>query len=170
MEVKTTEKMVVMNRILFFLLLIVSCFSCSDDGAVFQQSVELPISGWNKDSAAVFCFEATDTVGTYDVVVDLRNDGSYRYQNFWLFVRSYSPDSSVYSDTLECVLADNYGRWIGEGSGSLRHLPVMFLSEVKFPKCGTYSFELTQGMREDCLQGIHDVGLRIMKSKQVDAQ
>lgn len=164
MVVATKEMVVAMNKIICFLLLTLAFVSCSGDEVVFQKSVEFPNEGWNKDSVAVFDFEATDTVGSYDIVVDLRNDGSYRYQNFWLFVRSVSPDSVVFSDTLECVLADNYGRWIGEGSGSMRHLPVMFLSDVKFPKKGVYSFELIQGMREDLLQGIHDIGLRIMKS------
>ncbi|MCQ2194939.1 MAG: gliding motility lipoprotein GldH [Paludibacteraceae bacterium] len=157
-----------MNKIVGFLLMVLGCLSCSDEGVVFQQAKEFPASGWSKDSVAVFNYEAVDTTGAYDIVVDLRNDGSYRYQNFWLFIRSVSPDSVVFSDTLECVLADNYGRWIGEGSGSFRHLPVMFLSEVKFPKTGVYSFELVQGMREDVLAGIHDVGIRIMKSKPED--
>lgn len=160
-----TEIVVAMNKLVGFLLLMLAFVSCSDEEVVFQKSVEFPTDGWSKDSAAVFDYSSADTVGKYSIVVDLRNDGSYRYQNFWLFVRSMSPDSVVYSDTLECVLADNKGRWIGEGSGSMRHLPVMFLSEVQFPKQGKYSFELTQGMREDVLKGIHDIGLRIIKCK-----
>lgn len=154
-----------MNRVLVLLLWLSAFVSCSNEEVVFQKAVEFPAEGWDKDNAALFQYEASDTVGRYDIVVDLRNDGSYAYQNFWLFVRSFSPDSALYSDTLECVLADNQGRWIGEGSGSMRHLPVMFLSDVKFPKAGLYSFELTQGMREDVLRGIHDIGLRIVKSR-----
>jgi gliding motility-associated lipoprotein GldH len=79
-------------------------------------------------------------------------------------VNSVSPDLVEFKDTLECVLADNYGRWIGKGGGSLHQLPVSFMQQIKFPKPGTYKFELIQGMREDTLAGIHDIGLRIIRN------
>lgn len=145
----------------------ISLAGCSD-GAVFQQSKELPVNGWHKDSVVTFEYESNDTVGVYDIVVDIRNNGSYKYQNFWLFISSTSPDNLVYSDSLECVLADFRGKWIGKGSGSLYHLPVSFMSQVKFPKQGVYKFDLIQGMREDCLAGINDVGVRILKSTSAD--
>ncbi len=146
--------------LLLFSLLIASC----SNNTVFQDAKELPSHGWNKDSALVFNYAATDTSGVYDIVIDIRNGGNYRYQNFWLFVNSTSPDLAEFKDTLECVLADNYGKWIGKGGGSLHELPVSFLQQVKFPKPGIYRFELIQGMREDTLVGIHDIGLRIIKN------
>ena len=136
---------------------------CSDD-AVFQDSKEFPSYGWDKDNVIRFDYTSTDTLGTYDIIIDVRNDGNYHYQNFWLFVNSISPDLIEFKDTLECVLADNHGRWIGKGGGSLHQLPVSFMQQVKFPKLGVYRFELIQGMREDTLAGIHDIGLRIIKN------
>jgi len=74
--------------------------SCSNEDVVFQQAVELPEYGWSKDSTLTFVYDAADTAGLYDVVVDLRNDGNYQNQNFWLFINSISPDSAVFKDTL----------------------------------------------------------------------
>ena len=145
---------------LLFSFLVVGC----SGNVVFQDSKEFPSYGWDKDNVIVFDYTATDTLGTYDIVIDVRNDGNYRYQNFWLFVNSVSPDLIEFRDTLECVLADNYGRWIGKGGGSLHQLPVSFMQQIKFPKLGVYRFELIQGMREDTLVGIHDIGLRIIKN------
>lgn len=145
---------------LLFSLLITAC----SNNVVFQESKELPAYGWDKDSVVTFNYEATDTVGLYDIVIDIRNESSYRYQNFWLFVNSISPDLVEFNDTLECVLADNYGKWIGKGGGSLRELPVSFMQQIKFPKPGTYKFELIQGMRQDTLAGIRDIGMRIIKN------
>ena len=146
---------------LLFSFLITACSS----NVVFQDSEQLPSYGWDKGNAVVFNYTATDTLGIYDIVIDIRNAGNYRYQNFWLFVRSYSPELVMFTDTLECVLADNHGRWIGKGGGSLYQLPVSFLQQVKFPKLGDYRFELIQGMREDTLVGIHDIGLRVVKNE-----
>ncbi len=159
MRVKASN--IKITGILLLLSLIVA--SCSGDVA-FQDAKELPSYGWDKDSVVTFNYVATDTLATYDIIIDIRNDGNYRYQNFWLFVNSVSPDLISFSDTLECVLADNYGRWIGKGGGSLHELPVSFMQQIKFPKAGVYSFELIQGMREDTLEGIHDIGLRIIKN------
>lgn len=154
-------------KILGAVAMFMAVFSLSgcNDGVVFQQSKILPEAGWHKDSVVTFEYEAADTAGVYDIVVDIRNNGSYKYQNFWLFISSTSPDGLVYSDSLECVLADFRGKWIGKGSGSLYHLPVSFMPQVKFPKQGVYKFSLIQGMREDCLLGINDIGIRVRKSE-----
>ncbi|MCQ2191517.1 MAG: gliding motility lipoprotein GldH [Paludibacteraceae bacterium] len=139
--------------------------ACSDN-TVFQESKDMPNAVWEKDSVANFVYNATDTTGTFDVVIDIRNQNNYPFQNFWLFANFYSPKGDVYRDTLECVLADNNGRWIGEGLGSTHHLPVSFLKNIKFPKAGKYRFELIQGMRVDSLPGISDIGVRINTIKK----
>lgn len=156
----------------FVRLLVMALFApllmiaCSDKNVVYEQVQVIPEYGWDKSEPIFFKYSSSDTVGTYDIIVDINNDATYRNQNFWLFVKSTSPDQMVYKDTLECVLADNYGKWIGEGSGTLRHLPVLLLEGVKFPKKGIYSFELIQGMRYDTLWGIHDIGIRIVKKEE----
>ena len=145
---------------LFCLLLITGC----SNNVVFQETKDLPAHGWEIDSVVVFKYNATDTSGMYDIVIDIRNDGNYHYQNFWLFINSTSPSRVVFKDTLECVLADNFGRWIGKGGGTLYQLPVSFMQQIKFPERGVYQFELIQGMREKTLTGIRDIGLRIIKN------
>ena len=148
----------------FFMVSVMACLFCAcDDDVVFQQSKSFADGAWPKDSAVVFAFDSQDMNGTYDIIVDLRNTDDYQFQNFWLFANMSSPDGKVYRDTLECVLADNNGRWIGEGVGSIHHLPVSLLSDIKFPRNGRYRFELIQGMRMDNLKGISDIGIRIKK-------
>lgn len=145
-----------------YLLLLLLLPSCHNN-EVFNDVKQLPEEGWDKDHIVRFDYLADDTTSTYNLIIDIRNNHEYPYQNFWLFVQSTSPDSIIYKDTLECVLANNYGRWIGESSGSLYHLPVLFLSEIKFLKTGHYDFAIAQGMRNDTLVGIKEVGLRIEK-------
>jgi len=151
------------KRIGLFALFCLLISGCSNN-IVFQETKDLPPNGWEKDSVVVFQYNATDTSGTYDIVIDIRNDGNYHYQNFWVFTKSISPSRAVEKDTLECVLADDFGQWIGKGGGSLYQLPVSFMQQIQFPKLGVYQFELKQGMRENILTGIHDIGLRIIKN------
>lgn len=146
-------------QFILFSLLLSSC----QNNEVFNDAKILPEEGWDKNNIVRFDYLANDTSSTYNIIVDIRNSHEYSYQNFWLFIQSSSPDSIIFKDTLECVLADNYGRWLGKSSGSMYHLPVLFLREVKFVKPGHYNFAIAQGMRNDTLIGIKEVGLRIEK-------
>ena len=152
-------------RYIQYILLVLALSACHNN-EVFNDARILPEMGWHKENIVRFDYLANYTSSTYNIIVDIRNDHEYPYQNFWLFVQSISPDSIVYSDTLECVLADNYGRWIGNSSGSSYHLPVLFLREVKFIQPGHYNFAIVQGMRNDTLKGIKEVGLRIEKVEE----
>ena len=154
-----------MNRIIigFLLLFLASCGS----NCVYQDIKDIPEDGWKKDDALAFEYVMNDTTDCYEIVVDVRNKGTYKYQNLWLFIEAESPSGDIYSDTIECALADNYGHWVGDGIASyyanIYHLPVSFMPMVKFPKQGTYKIKIWQGMREDVLEGISDVGLRVRK-------
>lgn len=152
-----------------FISILLSTTSCTQN-AVYENVAELDAKGWRKDQWVAFDYNSQDTATRYDIIVDIRNSADYSYKNFWLFVRSTSPDTIVFADTLECVLADNYGNWIGKSTGSLHELPVIMLSDIKFPKKGNYHFEFIQGMREDTLRGIHEIGLRIQEHVQEHAQ
>lgn len=144
-------------------ILAIVAMSCGES-AVFQQSKMLPDEGWRKYDMVSFDYNSTDTVGEYKILVDIRNNNDYPFQNFWLFIHSMSPDSVEFSDTLNCVLADNYGKWVGKSSGSMYHVPVEFIHSTPFKKVGKYHFDLVQGMRMDTLPGIKEIGIRIVKS------
>lgn len=154
------------SRLLAWILglssLLLICSGCGEN-AVCQDSKMLPADGWRKNDLVSFDFDLTDTTGAYNVLVDIRNNNDYPFQNFWLFIHSVLPDSTEFSDTLNCVLADNYGRWLGKSSGSMYHVPVAFRISTKFPQTGKYHFDLVQGMRMDTLPGISEIGMRILK-------
>lgn len=160
-----------MRKVKYLALLLTSVLvgACTENVA-FQATQSMPKGIWQKDNVVNFNFEWTDTVSYYDVVIDIRNQNNYPFQNFWLFANLYNPNGEVYRDTLECVLADNSGRWIGEGMGSVHHLPVSFLQNVQFQKNGHYRLELIQGMRTDSLKGISDIGMRICSSNNTNTK
>lgn len=157
-----------MNKRLFLHGIIVAMLALvavgCGESAAYQDSKMLPKDGWRKYDAVSFDYESTDTVGNYTILVDIRNNNDYPFQNFWLFVHSMSPDSIEFSDTLNCVLADNYGKWLGRSSGSMYHVPVEFIHSTPFKKEGKYHFDLVQGMRMDTLPGITEIGIRIVKN------
>ena len=148
---------------IFCAICLTALFSACNSNVVYYQYVPINNSAWHKDSTAVFAVPITDTTGLCDVIIDIRNRNEYPYQNLYLFVYSAAPDGKTDGDTLNCTLADNQGRWYGKGIGSTSTLSVMYMPAVKFSKQGIYTFKIIQGMREDILEGISDIGLRVEK-------
>lgn len=151
------------NKIILLFLGTALLASCSKQ-SVYNEYKELPASGWSKDSTACFNVPITDTQQDYRVLVNVRNRGDYQTQNLWLFVSYQAPDKSIKKDTLECYLADNKGKWLGSGFGSMYDMPVLYIKNMKFAKAGNYKFCIKHGMRDSSLVGINDIGLEIQKN------
>lgn len=136
---------------------IVLTAACSSKTA-YSRFCDLPLSGWDKDSTLVYAVDIKDTLQAYDVVLTLRHGENYPYQNIWLFVDN---GLTMQTDTLEFYLADQRGRWLGNGFGDRREMPCLVASQVRFPHAGTYVYQVRQGMREEVLKGLFEVGLSI---------
>ena len=119
---------------------------------------------WPADRFYRFEVPVSDTVSSYNIYLQVRNDGRYEYSNLWLFIRTNSPTGAILRDTLECRLANEQGRWQGRGSGGRFSLEIPLRYRVRFPNPGTYIFEIDQGMRNKELKYITDLGLRIEKA------
>lgn len=158
---------VMSKRITNFLRALLPLFllsACSNSDVYFQYKT-INQEGWNKDSVLTFDVKITDTTSAYNVYVNIRNSGDYPYQNLWLFLNKTDPDSTSVNDSIECYLADQRGKWLGSGVGSIKEMPVLYEQNKHFTKSGIYKYSVVQGMREDVLKGINDVGIRIEKVK-----
>jgi len=131
----------------------------------YLRNVPIEKGIWPANHFYSFEVPVNDTAGTYNIYLQVRNDGRYEYSNLWLFIRTNSPAGAILRDTLECRLADEQGRWQGKGSGGKFSLEIPIRYRVKFPVSGVYLFEIDQGMRNTELSYITDLGLRIEKAR-----
>ena len=145
------------------ILLIVGIVSC-DRKRVFEAYKTLDNNGWNKDSVVIFDVALSDTIRNHNLYVNIRNKGTYPYSNLWLFLSVGSPDGKMITDTVEFSLAEASGRWKGSGIGDLHDNQILYKSSVYFPHKGNYTFHIKQGMRDNVLPGIRDIGFRIEKT------
>ncbi|MDO9153655.1 MAG: gliding motility lipoprotein GldH [Paludibacter sp.] len=141
-------------------VIIFTIVSCTQKD-IFLEYFTVNESGWSKDSLFTFDVPVNDTISKYNVYVNIRNRGEYPYQNLWLFIEKINPDSVVTRDTIEFYLADKYGKWFGTGVGAIFEMPVLYQQNFKFPYTGTYRYKIIQGMRQNLLPGINDVGMRV---------
>ena len=145
------------------ILLITGIVSC-DRKRVFEAYKTLANNGWNKDSVVIFDVALSDTIRNHNLYVNIRNKGTYPYSNLWLFLSVGSPDGKMITDTVEFSLAEASGRWKGSGIGDLHDNQILYKSSVYFPHKGNYTFHIKQGMRDNVLPGIRDIGFRIEKT------
>jgi gliding motility-associated lipoprotein GldH len=140
-----------------FLLLLVSC----DPNRVFEENKAIQDGIWRTSDKLVFPVVISDNGIPYNICLMIRNRTDYPYSNIYLFLKTTFPDGKISRDTIECMLADYDGRWLGSGVGSVKFNKFQFKKGVLFSQKGKYLFEFDQAMRVNALQGITDVGLRI---------
>lgn len=155
------------SRYLFFVFLLAATFLCScDSERVFEQNKAIPDATWNADHKVIFETYISDTISLYDLYINIRNSGNFKFSNLYIFVDVFMPDGKIERDTIECILADAQGRWLGKsGSGSVWDNQILFNHKTRFPGAGKYIFRFEQGMREKELEHIMEVGFRVEKTQ-----
>jgi gliding motility-associated lipoprotein GldH len=131
---------------------------------VYSDFVSLPAAGWHSDSAVVFHIQPTDSLLSCQLVITLRHTDAYDYQNLWMFVELLSDSLLLRRDTVNAILADDQGQWLGSGL-FLKQLPLVYLEDCYLPS-DSCQLRIQHAMRTPNLRGISDIGLKISKNTQ----
>jgi gliding motility-associated lipoprotein GldH len=131
----------------------------------YNENVTIEDGKWFKDDAVHFKVLIDDSLTGHNFYLSLRNDTDYRFSNLFVFLTTHFPNGNITRDTIECVMADNSGKWMGKGWGNIKENKILLNQNIRFPVTGQYEFFVQQAMREDTLEGIHSVGLIIEKAE-----
>jgi gliding motility-associated lipoprotein GldH len=160
-----------MRKVLLTSFLVFLIFLACDPQQEYDQYQSIPEKGWNNDSIISFNVKEIDTLKTYNLFINLRNNNEYNYNNIFLITEMNFPNGKVVSDTLEYEMAYPNGDWMGEGFGELKESKLWYKKGVRFPEKGNYQITIRQAMRKNGevngipnLEGITDVGFRIEKN------
>ncbi|MDR1984327.1 MAG: gliding motility lipoprotein GldH [Prevotellaceae bacterium] len=148
------------NKLFAVLSTIILFVSCTDS-SIYRQSKQIAAEGWNKDSTVQFIAPIADTINEFDIYIHVRNTNDYPRQNLYLFVKTTSPHGNFIVDTINLLIADDYGQWTGRSISRIWENNFLFRKNVKFANSGKYKFDIQQGMRYDILNGISDVSIEI---------
>lgn len=138
--------------------IVLALLSACGNRVVYTEFYSMPIDGWHQDSTLTFTTEIADSTTCYDIQLVVRHTTQYPYQNLWLFVDEYAGNMLILQDTIEAMLADDYGRWLGTGIHRYE-LPLLYDEQHRFAQSGEHTFAIRQGMRTEWLKGITEVGL-----------
>jgi gliding motility-associated lipoprotein GldH len=144
---------------------------CSCDKTRVFDTYKSVGGNWNKDSIVSFELPEMDTAQSYNLLVNLRGDSDYPFNNIFLIVSMDQPDGLTKVDTLEYQMADPDGKMLGNGFSDIKESALFFKDHYKFKK-GKYTVHIRQAVRESGkiegvreLKGITDVGFRVERAK-----
>ncbi len=127
----------------------------------------MAISGhqWQSSFKPGFKFNITDTTAPYQVFIVFRHNDKYNYNNLWINLYTLAPGSHTPEKAqYELPLATNEHGWLGTGMDDIyeHHIALTPLNKnFYFKKAGEYTFTIEHIMREDPLQNVMNVGIRI---------
>ena len=156
--------MKVRNKISGLFIAAVLLFSSCNKSVVFTEYHTFTDSEWHAKEKVVFDVEIKDTQSLNNISLKVRHTDSYPYSNLYMFVTTSYPDGVVKRDTMEVILANQKGEWMGSGAGDIFDFEVPIKKNVRFALAGKYQFSFEHAMRIDPLPQIMDFGFEIKKS------
>ena len=154
-------QMVKALKLVTFLLLAALVVSSCDSNRIYEENIAVENNVWKADDIKTFSFDIVDTVSALDLFVNIRTTTDYPYNNLYVFLYSEYPNGYTDKDTLEFILAELDGKWLGESSGTVVENQILISRGGRFQASGKYTFKIQQAMREKELAEIIDVGFRV---------
>jgi gliding motility-associated lipoprotein GldH len=152
------------------LLIVCSIVVCSCQTIdLFEKNVSIPGHDWNSNFKPQFHFTITDTTTPYRVFIVLRHSEKYNYNNIWLNLSIKAPGDTVQKVQYELPLANSDQGWMGTAMDDLYEHRISLTpnnQDFYFKRAGDYVFTIEQIMREDPLQHVYNIGVRIEKKQQ----
>ena len=90
---------------------------------------------------------------------------AYGYNNIWIRGSVQEPgDTATKSQQYDLKLASDEQGWLGKGMDDIFEHRILIQERTRFRRSGEYRFTFEQIMREDPLQNVMNIGLRIEKT------
>jgi gliding motility-associated lipoprotein GldH len=153
-------KKIILSFITFFSL-ITACTTVD----VFEKNITVPRHEWSSSFRPEIIFEITDTLSSYNIFAVIRHSDAYRYKNIWMNMYIQSPGDTIKKQQLDLRLATDDKGWLGSGMDDIYEHRILITDKPVALKSGTYRFRLENIMREDPLEHVLNVGIRVEKAK-----
>jgi len=149
----------------YFVLLTSYFISSCTTIDLYEKTVPVPGHAWQNSFRPSFDFTIKDTTVRYLPFLVLRHTDKYNYSNIYinLYVKGPGQDTAQ-KYQMNPELANNEGGWKATGMDDIYEHRIE-LDKPKYLKAGKYTFTVEQIMRENPLQNVLDVGIRIEKEK-----
>ncbi len=133
--------------------------SCDPD-MVYDKFQKTDNGEWSWADKKIFIVPITDSLKSYNILINIRHTTEYPKSNLFVFIKTTAPNGHFMKDTVEIKIANDRGKWLGNGFGDIKLVSRIYRKAVRFAYKGNYTFTLEQAMRIPEIP-VTDVGLRI---------
>lgn len=148
----------------FLLLLLLIGVGCKTID-LREQTIQLPNHNWSSKDSTDYQFTIDDSTAYYKISFVIRHHNAYQYKNIWVQLTTMAPGEKPTKQSFNLNLADDLKGWLGSGMDDIFDQRIPFTpTPVKLHK-GLYHFNLQHTMRQDPLQNLLSVGIRVEKVK-----
>ena len=160
-----------MNKARFSLILILVpfCFglwlfpSCTAVD-IFEKNVSIPHQAWSSQFKPAISFEIMDTTVRYNIYLVIRHTDAYRYKNIWISVHTQGPSGEARNLPVDFQLATDDRGWLGSGMDDIYEQRIKINQDQALSlHGGTWQFTMANIMRDDPLEHVLDIGIRLEK-------
>ncbi len=116
---------------------------------------------WEMHDSVIFEFNISNIDNPYRLSFFFRNNLNYPYRNIFLFAETHDSLRVIKKDTVQYLVSDKYGKWLGRGFGKNRDNYFDFQNSIKFEHVGKHKIIIQHGMRERLLKGVVSIGFEI---------
>ena len=156
---------------IFFITLVFCtfCLTACQTIDLYEKTATIPGHSWKSSFKPSFSFTIKDTASEYQLFITLRHKDKYNYNNIYINLSTQQPgEDSARSARYDLKLGDDETGWSGSGMDDIyeHRIPLTPVGmPFRFRKPGDYTFTIEQDMREDPLENVMNVGLRIEKKQ-----
>lgn len=145
-------------KIILILSFVILNASCKKNQAFLY---DFKNSSWNAKDSILFSFDVLDKAIPKNMSFFLRNNLEYPYRNIFLLVEIQNNSGIIDSDTVQYLMSNKYGQWLGKGFGKTRDNYFIFKKNYLFEDSGKHVMIIRHGMRKNELHGFVKLGVEI---------
>lgn len=150
-----------MKNIIFPIVLLLFMVSACGPTYILDETYEIDKSAWTYEDSLRFEFTIEDTLQLYDLVLEVKHETSYAFQNLYTKIHTQFPDDQRLSKSVSLELANQVGAWRGDCNAETCTVEIPIQQGAFFNQAGKYVITIEQYMRESPIVGIQSIALKV---------
>ena len=135
--------------------------ACTDKAIIVDEMPDIPKAIWAFNQIPDFDFDVKNIQLNHNLYLNLKIQKTYPYENLYLLTHIKDTEGKITSSRKNFRLTDEDGNPIGSMSGNSISYQLPIFTNMKFQKSGKYFIALEQNMRDDILENVVSVGVRV---------
>lgn len=153
-----------LKYVYFFIFFAFVVLTSCDDNVIYDQNQNIN-APWKYGQKVDFDYSISDTTTSYDLTIIIEHSPSFKYENLYLNTTTVFPDGKITTYPVTFQLTDEKGDWSGSCGGNHCHAELQMAAGAYYKTPGAYKISFEQYSREEAINGIQAIRIKIEKSK-----